>query len=140
MCIYNYVLNIYFHYTLYIIYIYIRIVLKKGWIHSIYTHIIIYIWIVLKKGWIHSRGCLECVLTNIHHHHCYSSTLQCTHLQMNQLKIRYSFNKVNHVILSTRTQTHDHPPTNLCTYTDTRPPTHQPVHIQVLRLLAQPTS
>ena len=31
------------------------------------------------------RGCLECVLTNIHHHHCHSSTLQCTHLQMNQL-------------------------------------------------------
>ena len=54
--------------------------------------------IVLKKGWIHSRGCLESALTNIHHHHCHSSTLQCTHLQMNRLNLLFKSCDIEYTI------------------------------------------
>ena len=76
--------------------------------------------IVLKKGWIHSRGCLESALTNIHHHHCYSSTLQCTHLQMNQLNLLFIQQIMRYGVHNTHIHGHltTHPPT--CAHTCVR--------------------
>ena len=73
-----------------------------------------------QKGWIHSRGCLESVLTNIHHHHCHSSTLQCTYLQMNQLNLLFIQQIMRYRVHNTHIHRYltTHPPT--CAHTCVR--------------------